>query len=227
MFNRVPQSYDLVNRIITCGLDRRWRKAAVLRCIKNGPGTVLDLGCGTGDLAVRLAETSDRQPQIIGLDFSRPMLRAAVKKAGRRRIQSRITWIQSDVRELPFADNRLDCAGISFAFRNLTYKNPFRDVFLREICRVIKPGGRFVIVESSQPDNPWIHLFFRWYVRIFVRIAGRLVSRDKGAYRYLADSVIRFYKPNEITVLLKQAGFREVGCRPLFLGAAALHEAVK
>ncbi len=227
MFNRVPRRYDLINRIITWGLDRPWRKKAVCRCEEHHPQTILDLGCGTGDLAIHLAETADWRPQIIGFDFSRPMLEAAVKKAEPLQNDRHLTWIQGDVRELPFTESSLDCAGISFAFRNLTYKNPYRDVFLREICRVLKPGGRFIIVESSRPQNKLIHVLFRWYVRLFVAAAGRLVSKDRGAYRYLAESVIRFYQPEEVAALLLQAGFSRVDHRPLFFGAAALHTAVK
>lgn len=227
MFDRVPGRYDLVNRIITWGLDRPWRKKAARRCLEHHPQTILDLGCGTGDLAIQLAKSSEYHTRIIGFDFSRPMLEAAVEKARRLKNKNNLKWIQGDVRELPFADASLDCAGISFAFRNLTYKNPYRDAFLREICRVLKPGGRFVIVESSRPQNRLVHFIFRWYVRLFVRAAGRLVSKDRGAYRYLADSVIRFYKPDEAAGLLLQAGFTRVDHQPLLFGAAALHMAVK
>lgn len=227
MFDRVPRRYDLVNRIITWGLDSRWRRKAAQRCLEHYPQTLLDLGCGTGDLAIQSAESADWKPQIIGFDFSWPMLEAAVEKANRLSNRSNLTWIQGDVRELPFADSSLDCAGISFAFRNLTYKNPYRDVFLREICRVLKPGGRFFIVESSRPQNRLVHAVFRWYVRVFVSAAGRIVSKDRGAYRYLADSVTRFYNPEEVAVLLKQAGFSRVEHRLFLLGAAALHTAVK
>jgi len=227
MFNRVPRRYDLVNRIITWGLDRRWRKKAVRRCLEEQPQTILDLGCGTGDLAVNLAKKADWNPRIIGFDFSRPMLEAAVKKERRLQNPRNLIWMQGDVRELPFADSSLDCTGISFAFRNLTYKNPYRDIFLREICRVLKPGGRFVIVESSRPQSKLIHVLFRRYVRLFVGTAGRLVSRDRSAYRYLADSVTRFYQPEEVSDLLLQTGFSRVDHQLLLFGAAALHTAVK
>lgn len=227
MFDRVPRRYDLINRIITWGLDRPWRKKAVRRCLEHHPQTILDLGCGTGDLAIHLAETADWRPQVIGFDFSRPMLEAAVEKARRVKNKDNLTWIQGDVRELSFTDGSLDCAGISFAFRNLTYKNPHREVFLREICRVLKPGGRFVIVESSRPQSKLIHVLFRWYVRVFVSAAGRLVSKDRGAYRYLANSVMHFYTPGEVAGLLLQAGFSRVDHQPLLFGAAALHTALK
>lgn len=227
MFDRVPRRYDLINRIITWGLDRPWRKKAVRRCLEHHPQIILDLGCGTGDLAIELAETGDRRPLVIGFDFSRPMLETAVKKASRMQNKINLTWIQGDVRELPFADSSLACAGISFAFRNLTYRNPYREVFLREICRVLKSGGRFVIVESSRPQCKLIHVLFRWYVRVFVSAAGRLVSKDRGAYRYLAESVIHFYTPDEVAGLLRQAGFSRVEHQPLLFGAAALHTAVK
>ncbi len=227
MFNRVPRRYDLVNRIITWGMDRPWRKKAVRSCLEHHPQTILDLGCGTGDLAIHLAESADWRPLVIGFDFSMPMLEAAVEKTRRMKNKDNLTWIQGDVRELPFADGSLDCAGISFAFRNLTYKNLHRDLFLREICRVLKPGGRFVIVESSRPRSKLIHALFRWYVRVFVSTAGRMVSKDRGAYRYLANSVMHFYTPDEVAGLLRHAGFSRVDHRPLFFGAAALHTAVK
>ena len=227
MFDRVPRRYDLVNRVITWGLDRRWRAAAVRACFENPVSSVLDIGCGTGDLALRLARKARQGAVVIGLDFSRPMLEAAADKSRRKKNSGGLVWIQGDVRELPLKDKRLDCAGIAFAFRNLTYKNPYRDTYLREVFRVLKPGGRFVIVESSQPEKAWIKAVFRIYVRVFVRGAGRLVSRDRAAYRYLAESVIRFYRPEDIAFLLKKAGFRKVEYRPLLWGAAGLHVAVK
>jgi demethylmenaquinone methyltransferase/2-methoxy-6-polyprenyl-1,4-benzoquinol methylase len=128
---------------------------------------------------------------------------------------------------MPFTDGYFDAIGIAFAFRNLTYKNRDTDKFLKEIFRVLRPGGRFVIIESSQPKWKWLKVLFRIWTQYFVYPVGSLLSGNKPAYKYLAHSVINYYTPEEICDLLKGYGFSAVNFRRLTGGISALHVAVK
>ena len=227
MFNAVPPRYDLVNRIITLGLGKRWRRLASQICLENYPQKILDLGCGTGDLTINIARLVEKDTEIVGLDYSQPMLEKAQKKAMRAGVAELIRFIQSDANSLPFPDAHFDCVGISFAFRNLTYKNPLASAHFAEVKRVLKPDGRYVIVESSQPENRLIRALFHLYLRIFVAPVGIMLSGNPGAYRYLAESARRFYSPSEVKDILLEAGFRDVRYRALFFGAAGIHVALK
>ena len=227
MFTAVPPRYDFVNRIITLGLDSRWRRLAAETCLKNNPKTILDLGCGTGDLTVNIARMARKNTEITGLDYSRPMLEKARQKADKAGIGRLVRFIQGDAAALPFADAYFDCVGISFAFRNLTYKNPLAQAHLAEVKRVLKPSGCYVIVESSQPENPLVRALFNLYVRGFVAPMGIFISRNPGAYRYLSESITRFYTPSEVRDMLGAAGFRDISYRPLLFGATGIHVAFK
>jgi demethylmenaquinone methyltransferase/2-methoxy-6-polyprenyl-1,4-benzoquinol methylase len=188
---------------------------------------VLDLCCGTGDLAIHLAQLADYDLELAGVDYSLPMLEIATRKAERSAGGRRVSFIHGDAASLPFPDGCFDCVGISFAFRNLTYKNPLAPSCLDEILRVLSSNGRFIIVESSQPKVRLIRKIFHLYLRWFVFRAGYLLSGNRGAYHYLAESSARFYTPEELREIMIGAGFRQVFFRPLFLGAAAIHVAVK
>jgi len=227
IFTAVPSRYDLINHVITLGLDSRWRRLAVKACRKGKPGKVLDLGCGTGDLAIGLALRSEVDVKIVGLDYSPPMLDRARQKAMRAGVAGRVEFVPGEANNLPFPDGYFDSVGISFAFRNLTYKNPFRLPHLSEVLRVLKEGGRYVIVESSQPRNPVLRWLFHFYLRVFVAPAGVLLSGNRGAYRYLAESAAHFYSPKEIKEMLLAAGFDEVRYRSLLFGVAGIHVATR
>jgi demethylmenaquinone methyltransferase / 2-methoxy-6-polyprenyl-1,4-benzoquinol methylase len=226
IFTAVPPSYDLINRIFTLTLDERWRKKAAQECLAGSPSRIMDLCTGTGDLAIRLAAMSDGKVEITGYDYSGPMLEIARKKSLKRN-QEGIVYQQGDAAAMPFPDGHFDAIGISFAFRNLTFKNFDTPRFLAEIHRVLKPGGRFVIIESSQPQRRWLRALFRFYTRFFVYPVGSLISGNKPAYKYLSYSVIRYYQPEEICDLLKKHGFSDVTFTRLSGGVAALHVAVK
>jgi demethylmenaquinone methyltransferase/2-methoxy-6-polyprenyl-1,4-benzoquinol methylase len=227
MFTAVPPRYDLVNGIITLGQDRRWRRLAALTCLAEKPRRVLDLGCGTGDLTVNLARLAQKNVEIVGLDYSLPMLERAINKAVRAGVSDRVEFIQGDASRLPFLDGYFDTAGISFAFRNLTYKNPLSTIHLGEVRRILRAGGRYVIVESSQPETRIVRALFHLYLRAFVKPAGILVSGNRGAYSYLAESAARFYTPREVREMLLAAGFRSITYRPLLFGAVGIYIAVK
>lgn len=227
MFTAVPPRYDLINHVITLGMDSRWRRRAAGICLENNPGKLLDLGCGTGDLAIQIALMAGSEVEITGLDYSQPMLELAEEKADRKGIAGKVRFTHGEATNIPFPSDYFNCVGISFAFRNLTYKNPLKSPHLAEVLRVLKPGGRYVIVETSQPANRIIRTFFHLYLRALVAPLGSLISDNKGAYRYLAESASRFYSPEEIKEMLLTAGFRGVNYHPQFLGAAGIHVAVK
>jgi len=226
IFTAVPPSYDLINRLFTLRLDEKWRKKAALECLGGHPLRVMDLCTGTGDLAIRLAKMSNGEIEITGYDYSQPMLDLAKSKALKARHES-IKFEQGDAAAMPYPDGYFDAIGIAFAFRNLSFKNYDTPKFLAEIHRVLKPGGRFVIIESSQPQWPWLKALFRFYTRYFVYPVGSIISGNKPAYKYLSYSVIHYYQPEEICKLLKDHGFSEVTFKRLTGGISALHTAVK
>ena len=227
MFTAVPHRYDLVNRVITLGLDKRWRLKAAGQCLALQPERVLDLCCGTGDLALNIAGLAENSVELTGIDYSRPMLEIAVQKAESSDIGNKISFVYGDAANLPFPDGHFCCVGISFAFRNLTYKNPLAQCYLAEVLRVLDDGGTYVIVETSQPRGRLMRKLFHLYLRWFVFRVGHLLSGNRGAYHYLAESAARFYTFNELEELLLVAGFSRVSFQPLFFGAVGICVAVK
>jgi demethylmenaquinone methyltransferase / 2-methoxy-6-polyprenyl-1,4-benzoquinol methylase len=225
MFTDIPPHYDLINHLITLRMDRGWRRKAALDCLASKPRKVLDLCCGTGDLAITIANLADYTPDLKGLDYSQPMLDIAAQKAALS--GKTINFTQGDASKLPYKTAEFDCVGISFAFRNLTYKNSLMESHMAEIVRVLQPGGRFVIVESSQPNNRLIRGLDHFYMRCYVANIGAWFSGNRAAYRYLAESACNYFSPSEMKTFLVQHGFASVDYRPLFLGAAGIYTAVK
>ncbi len=222
MFNAVPRRYDLVNRLMTWGLDRRWRRLAARACLAEHPARVLDLACGTGDLALTTATLAGSGTKVTGVDFSILMLAVAVAKATAP-VGEANGFVCGEAAALPFPDGSFDCVGTSFAFRNLTWRNPGTAAYLAEVRRVLRPGGRFVIVETSQPHNRFVRRLFHLYLKWFVRHVGSWLSGNPAAYRYLAESAARFYTPEQLAKLLAEAGFPKTESKPYFFGAVAVH----
>jgi demethylmenaquinone methyltransferase/2-methoxy-6-polyprenyl-1,4-benzoquinol methylase len=155
------------------------------------------------------------------------MLELARQKAEAQGVKDKTEFLLGNATKIPFPDEHFDCVGISFAFRNLTYLNPIWELHLAEVRRVLKPGGRYVIVETSQPRSAVIRAFFHLYLRVYVAPAGILLSGERSAYRYLAESAAHYYTPEQVREMLLRAGFREVAYRPLFFGASGIHAATK
>lgn len=174
-----------------------------------------------------MAKLAASSTTVIGLDYSPQMLEKAAEKARRARLKTKLNFIHGDVGDLPFHDEYFDCIGISFAFRNLTYNNPNTQGYLAEIVRILKKGGHFVIVESSQPPNKLIRKLDQFYLRTFVRWMGTLLSKNKAAYNYLTESASKFYTAEELADLLAKAGFSAVSVKRMMFGATAIHVAVK
>ncbi len=226
MFASVPPSYDIVNRALTLRLDQAWRSKAAAMCMENRPSRVLDLCCGTGDLAMHLRKRAGTAAKVYALDFSEPMLQLASGKAISRRYDD-VEFIHGDAAEMPFDDGYFDSIGIAFAFRNLTFNNPDTSRFLSEILRVLKPGGLFVAVETSQPKNRLLRKLFHIYLKYVTAPFGGLVSGHRGAYKYLSHSAINYYMAPELTELLMTAGFKNVSFIPLLGGIAGILKSEK
>lgn len=226
MFNEVPGRYDIMNRILTLGQDERWRKKATKLCLEENPEQVLDICTGTADLALRIARMTDEKVSITASDFSQPMLDVAAEKAAKQNGNT-VNFVLADTADLPFVDNQFDVITIGFAFRNLTYKNKFAEQYLSEIRRVLKPGGIFIIAESSQPTNTIMKVGFRVYLKVWVQWLGGVLSGHMNAYRYLAVSAEDYYNPEEVGKLLEENGFTGFVNRPMMGGSAAVYSARK
>lgn len=226
MFVGVAERYDLLNRMLTLGLDQRWRRSAAKECAPDGERVILDLCCGTGDLAFQIVEYS-QDLLVIALDFCTPMVKRAAEKRRRMRRGRSVNLIIGDAAYLPIKDECIGIIGISFSFRNLVYKNPMAEDYLKEVLRVLRPSGKFVIVETSQPRSCLVRTIYHFYARRVIPLLGGLVSGRKGAYRYLGSSVANFPRREEITQMLSHAGFSSVMFRALSLGIVGVHLAVK
>ncbi len=222
MFAGIAGRYDLLNHVLSLNIDKRWRRivAAELRDILDRPDAqVLDVACGTGDLSIELNKNS--KAQIIGTDFCRPMLAFAQSKSVEE--LHPIPYIESDALALPFDDGKFDAVTIAFGLRNLAN---FTDG-LKELGRILKPGGRLAILEFSAPIVPGFgHLFNFYFSHILPRIGGA-VSGSRGAYEYLPDSVSKFPNQKKLVALMEQTGFASVNYRNLTGGIAALHIGTK
>lgn len=200
-YSRIHKTYDLVNRIFTFGLDRKWRRHTVEACLETHPRRILDLCCGTGDLAIGISKASAHPVMITGLDLNPQMLEVARRKAMHFALAT-VEFIQGDAAAMPFADGEFDCITIGFGFRNLTYENTKREKHLQEISRVMRPGAHLLILESARPENRFVNFFYRLYLRLFLVPLGGFLSGDWNAYRYLANSSAGFYSFAEMRKML-------------------------
>lgn len=229
MFSSInPPIYDQLNRIVTLSLDQLWRNLAAKKILKQNPSKVLDICCGTGDLSIAIAKNINKNKldtQLIGADFCMPFLDYAKEKV--QKLNLDIQFIEADAANLPFESNTFDVVGISFAFRNLTFNNPNSEKYLSEILRVLKQGGRFILIETSQPQNAIIREIFHLYMRIIPPVAGLLLRQNKRAYAYFAGSVVNFFSKTTAVNLLQKAGFDVIVFKPYLFGAVALVVAKK
>lgn len=217
MFARIAPRYDAANRVLTAGLDEGWRRKAIALLDPPHGGSVLDLCCGTGDVAFHLVR-SDETVRVTGVDFCAPMLDAARERA-RREARGRVTFVEGDVAALPFADASFDGATMGFSLRNVV---DIGDV-LREIVRVLRPGGRFVNLDVSKPPNRlWRRLFALYFYGI-VPLVGGAVGGSRQAYAYLPSSLTHHPDAVHLQERFLSAGFARARYVPLMGGAIAIH----
>jgi demethylmenaquinone methyltransferase / 2-methoxy-6-polyprenyl-1,4-benzoquinol methylase len=228
MFTQIAPRYDLLNHLLSLQLDRLWRARVARRVrpiLKRPDAVVLDLCCGTGDLAFSLSRSA--RARIIGADFSHAMLVRARAKSRSFHARSSATapmpFLEADALRLPFADASFDLITTAFGFRNLAnYESG-----LREIHRLLKPGGTLAILEFTEPPAGVLGDLYRWYFRNVLPRIGAFLSGDNSAYTYLPASVSRFYRPKELASLMAAMGYQTVGYSVWTLGTVTLHTAAK
>jgi demethylmenaquinone methyltransferase / 2-methoxy-6-polyprenyl-1,4-benzoquinol methylase len=217
MFDAIAPRYDLLNHVLSAGLDRRWRNLAVDALALGEGARVLDLCTGTADLALATVRRGSRA-SVIGVDFAGEMLRLGLAKVRAASLESRIRLVRGDAALIPVRTASCEAATIAFGIRNVA--EPERA--LAEIARVLKPGGRLAILEFGQPRIPGVRTLYAWYFRYLLPLVGRMVSKHQSAYSYLPASVGTFPPPAEFAKILAATGFSQVRAVPLTFGIVYL-----
>jgi demethylmenaquinone methyltransferase/2-methoxy-6-polyprenyl-1,4-benzoquinol methylase len=218
MFSSIADRYDLLNRLFSLGTDVKWRRELASEIPEVGDKPILDVATGTADVALTLEERCPGGGLIVGTDFTLPMIQVGANKVSDDQAQ-RIRLTAGDAYALPFMENTFAAVTIAFGLRNLTY----RVDGLKEMARVLTPGGRVVILEFSPMDRPVIGRLFRFYFHRVMPFMGGIISGNRGAYRYLPESVDQFPDPNQLGQEMVEAGFTDVKYRALTMGIAFLH----
>lgn len=223
MYTEIPSTYELLNHVLTLGLDILWRKKAARLAAGTHSHKLADMCTGTGETVVYLKRFCKNQAQMFGVDFSLPMMSEAKIKPQAKHIH----FTASDIKSLPFSNESFDLITISFATRNLNVTKSALIQSFKEFYRVLKPGGHFINLETSQPPFTLFRKGFHVYVKLFVNFLGARISGSKTAYAYLAKSMTLFYTAEELADIIKQTGFEEVHFQRLAFGAAAIHHSRK
>jgi demethylmenaquinone methyltransferase/2-methoxy-6-polyprenyl-1,4-benzoquinol methylase len=221
MFDAISENYDPLNRVISFGIDVKWRKKVLQIVSQSNPKTVLDIATGTGDLAILMAQT--KATKIIGLDISAGMLEVGRKKINVNKLSNTIEMILADSEEMPFEDSSFDAITVAFGVRN--FENLEKG--LAEILRVLKPNGVFVILETSVPNKTPYKQGYTFYSKNILPIIGKLFSKDNVAYGYLSESAAAFPYGEALNNILRKIGFIEVKAMPQTFGVATIYSATK
>jgi len=218
MFDAIAPRYDLLNRVLSMGIDQRWRRQAVEWLREEAPERILDVATGTGDLAIQ-AMTLDPK-KVVGVDIAEEMLSVGRVKIEKMGLSDRILLQQGDAERLPFSDRQFDAALVAFGVRNFEDLNRG----LQEIRRVLKPGGALVVLEFSRPRAFPIKQAYAFYGRYILPRVGRTLSKDEGAYEYLPASISAFPDGKDFLEIMQQAGYQNLAHRPLTFGIATLYK---
>lgn len=222
MFDNISHRYDFLNHFLSLGIDKLWRKKAIKLLAKAKPQSILDIATGTGDFAFE-AFNGIKPQKLVGVDISEGMLSKARIKAKDRNLEAHISFSYGDSENLQFEDNSFDAAIVAFGVRN--FEN--LDKGLSEIFRVLKPGGRIVVLEFSKPKTFPVKQVYNFYFKFILPFWGKLISKDAAAYTYLPESVQSFPEGMDFVIRLKQAGFIESKDQPLTFGICSLYTGQK
>jgi demethylmenaquinone methyltransferase/2-methoxy-6-polyprenyl-1,4-benzoquinol methylase len=221
MFDAISGNYDSLNRVISFGIDLKWRRKVLNIVAQSKPETVLDIATGTGDLAILMTQTSAKK--IIGLDISAGMLEVGIKKIADKKLSDTIEMVLGDSENMPFDDNYFDAITVAFGVRNFETL----EKGLTEILRVLKPNGVFVILETSVPDKTPYKQGYNFYSKNILPIIGKLFSKDDVAYGYLSESAAAFPYGEALNNILRKTGFINVIALPQTFGVATIYSASK
>jgi len=219
MFDRIAGRYDLLNGILSFGLDSLWRRSAAKYLKPKNSLEVLDLATGTGDLLISLISHQQNIRHAVGIDMSENMLTIAKKKIGSANLSDRITLIRADTARIPFADNSFDAVTIAFGIRNM----PDIDIILKEMYRVLRPSGTALILEFALPEKTFLRKLFLFYLRNIVPFVGGVISGNRNAYRYLNQTIETFPFGEDFCNIMRKAGFANTKTTPLTFGIACLY----
>jgi demethylmenaquinone methyltransferase/2-methoxy-6-polyprenyl-1,4-benzoquinol methylase len=219
MFDAIAPRYDLLNRLLSAGIDRRWRIRAIQTLRLTGRETLIDVCTGTADIALAARAAA----RVVGIDFAGAMLRLGIQKVRRAGEDRRVTLVRGDALSLPLMDRSADAVTIGFGIRNV--QKP--ELGCAELARVLRPGGRLAILEFGMPRVPGVRAVYEWYFHRVLPFIGQRISGHGGAYSYLPASVGSFPPPAEFVSVLQQAGFADVRAVPLTFGIVYLYTAVR
>jgi demethylmenaquinone methyltransferase/2-methoxy-6-polyprenyl-1,4-benzoquinol methylase len=228
MFDAIAPRYDLLNHLLSAGIDRRWRTRMIAALNLTGRETLIDVCTGTADVALearrsRHADANGTAARVLGVDFAGAMLSLGLRKIRDAGEQQHIGLVRGDAMRIPAPDGVADAATVAFGVRNVQQT----DVACRELARVLKPGGRLAILEFSVPRIPGLAALYRWYFSRVLPLIGRAISGHSGAYSYLPASVGAFPPPNEFVTLLRHSGFVDIRAVPLTFGIVYLYAAIR
>ena len=221
MFDSISQRYDFLNHMLSMNIDKGWRKKVVKIAKAESPKQILDVATGTGDLAIALTKANPES--IMGIDISNGMLEVGRKKIKEKGLNEIITLQQADSEDLPFADNTFDVVSVAFGVRN--FENLEKG--MSEIRRVLKPGGKALVLEFSQPTGFPFKQVYKFYFKNILPTLGKAISKDASAYTYLPESVNAFPYGQKFVDVLESVGFKQNKFQPVTFGVATIYEAVK
>ncbi len=222
MFDSIAPAYDFMNAAMSFGLHRRWLRKAIKKAAVDSPTKILDVATGTADVAIALSQRL-HDAQITGIDLSEGMLAIGRKKVNKAGLNQRIDLLQADCLNLPFPDNSFDCITVAYGVRNFEHLLEG----YKEMTRVLRKGGRIVVIELSTPRSPWVKPFYKFYTRYIIPLVGRIVSKDVRAYSYLPESIAAVAQGNAMTDLMEVAGLRNSSFHPLSFGVCTIYTASK